>query len=924
MKQHCFTSALLCPALFTLSVLTGCGVGTSNDSAGLSTASPATPQTVPMPPLHGSVFGGHAPLSGARVFLLEGQPSSAGTAPNVGWYQPAKSLLGNFPATNGVASTTTLDTSGDATNGDYYVTTTAGGEFNISGEYSCDSGAPVYLYAAGGNPSTNPAVTLTSVTATPGTADYESYSLVTFQNSGTNLLYQGEQIEFSGLTGQFSGFNYLTTPVSYTVVSADLPPANALTTSQFTVLLPISETGGAGITATQSFSSVTPAPTAFQSAANAPDNPAVVNLAVLGVCGDNGRTDFSTLQYIYMNEVSTAAAAYALAGFFPTASGGGSSQNSGLVTLAQAGSAAANLSWPSGDANAQLGIQIATRNAAQLYDIQGSDVGTGGDGDTHIARNYTPDPNIPATGDTFTAVAALGGTNLAVTLPPSYAQVGDYVTGPGLPPNTYITSVVSTGGLLPNLTLTLSNGTTEFLGLLETYTIHSSGVVPQGLLDTIGNILANCVDSANTAASPSTQCSTLFNLTRSGGTTGTLPVDTATAAIDMAHNPWANVAALINSPTGNAPFQPYATSANDLSVGIQYNYGTLCASQLNCALPDSESVSIDATGNAWVSTFEPGGVAVVSPQGTVTQSLTNIAGSFNTAFDSKGNAWVTDELGTGTDVYEYTGGETTSYAYNGNGGGGQTFYDAVDASDNVYVAGYTSGLVYKFDPGQGTPVQTYNIPGCTMDVRSVSVDFAGRLWIANFSLYDPTTQTGNKQGAICAVPLSGGEAILTDASANILVPNGMAVDANGNAWIAEQGAAAGAGLTEITPTATSPYYTENDYTGGGLNTPNGISVDPAGLVFTSNTATSSLAVFNTSGTALSAATTGLNGSFTQAGTNYTLLNSPRQAAIDLSGDLWVPNGGGTWITEFVGVATPVLTPLSAGLRMATPASVTKP
>ena len=90
-------------------------------------------------------------------------------------------------------------------------------------------------------------------------------------------------------------------------------------------------------------------------------------------------------------------------------------------------------------------------------------------------------------------------------------------------------------------------------------TLVGAGTVPQSLIDTLGNILANCVDSANTsvvAASESAQCSTLFADTLSAGTSGTRPIDTATAAIDMAHNPWANANALVSLPTGNAPFQP--------------------------------------------------------------------------------------------------------------------------------------------------------------------------------------------------------------------------------------------------------------------------------------------------------------------------------------------------------------------------------
>ena len=50
------------------------------------------------------------------------------------------------------AGNTTLDSSGGATNGDYYVTTDVSGSFSITGDYTCGAGQQVYLYALGGNP----------------------------------------------------------------------------------------------------------------------------------------------------------------------------------------------------------------------------------------------------------------------------------------------------------------------------------------------------------------------------------------------------------------------------------------------------------------------------------------------------------------------------------------------------------------------------------------------------------------------------------------------------------------------------------------------------------------------------------------------------------------------------------------------------
>jgi len=76
-----------------------------------------------------------------------------------------------------------------------------------------------------------------------------------------------------------------------------------------------------------------------------------------------------------------------------------------------------------------------------------------------------------------------------------------------------------------------------------------NGTPPQTTVNTLGNILASCVNSADTVSGStvthSSGCSTLFGLaTKDGTSTGTQPTDTATAVINIAHHPGSNVAAL--------------------------------------------------------------------------------------------------------------------------------------------------------------------------------------------------------------------------------------------------------------------------------------------------------------------------------------------------------------------------------------------
>jgi streptogramin lyase len=94
--------------------------------------------------------------------------------------------------------------------------------------------------------------------------------------------------------------------------------------------------------------------------------------------------------------------------------------------------------------------------------------------------------------------------------------------------------------------------------------------------------------------------------------------------------------------------------------------------------------------------------------------------------------------------------------------------------------------------------------------------------------------------------------------------------------------------------------------GGGVYTPETVAIDGAGRVWVGNYHAATLSEFAgynsvTPGTPLSP-TTGL-------GTDAQL-GSPFTVAIDASGNLWVSNSdGANTVTTFVGLATPVKTPL---------------
>jgi hypothetical protein len=106
-------------------------------------------------------------------------------------------------------------------------------------------------------------------------------------------------------------------------------------------------------------------------------------------------------------------------------------------------------------------------------------------------------------------------------------------------------------------------------------------IVPVAQINTIGDILAACVNSAGGASGDSTPCGTLFSLTTPPGLTPA--TNTVTALLHLANNPTLNTASLYDLVTPSAPFQPTQPQVPpDLSVRLTVPSGfTASTSELD-------------------------------------------------------------------------------------------------------------------------------------------------------------------------------------------------------------------------------------------------------------------------------------------------------------------------------------------------------
>ena len=442
--------------------------------------------------------------------------------------------------------------------------------------------------------------------------------------------------------------------------------------------------------------------------------------------------------------------------------------------------------------------------------------------------------------------------------------------------------------------------------------------VPYETIDTLANILAGCVNDPGGASG--TYCSVLFSYTGgsnslpvgAGGTKGPVATNTADAALYIAHNPTlpsstgfatSNIGAVWALPTPQAPFEPVLVSApNTMTLALTVagngtgGYSGDGGSATGAELYLPSAVAVDSGGNVYIADTENERIReVYAATGTIATIV-----------------------GTGAFGLSEYGGPAIGFTLSSPEG------IAVERSGNIYIADSSARLIledyvatetvatiagngYYGYSGDGGPATSATFD----DPLGVALDDAGNLYIAD-SQNNAIRELYAATGTIATIAGNGNFGYSGDGgpatSAELTVPDAVALDSAGNLYIADTGnnvirelyAATGTIATIAGNGVRGSSGDGGPATSAELYVPNGLAVDGAGNVY--------LPAHLRWGIRKVDAATGIITTIAGNGSGGESADNPQffayGLAVDNAGNLYICDQDYSLIRELVGAAVP--------------------
>jgi sugar lactone lactonase YvrE len=356
----------------------------------------------------------------------------------------------------------------------------------------------------------------------------------------------------------------------------------------------------------------------------------------------------------------------------------------------------------------------------------------------------------------------------------------------------------------------------------------------------------------------------------------------------------------------------------------------------NASLYGPEDVVVDAAGNLYIADSRNNRIRKVDTNGIITTIAGNGTATFagdggqatnaslsrpsGLAFDVAGNLFIADDDNSvvrkvGVNGIISTVAGTNGYAFSGDGGAATNsglsgpYGVALDARGNLFIADDGNQRIRKVDTnGIITTVAGTNTYGFFGDGGAatnaalwnpcgLAVDAAGNLFIADES--NSRIRKLGTNGIITTVAGTNSIGVLGDGglavNSNLNNPLGVALDAAGNIFIAD---AYNSRLRKVNTNGIINTIAGNgtiSYCGddgpaiaAGLSTLGGITMDPGGNVFVTDTGNARIRKVGTNGLITTVAG---NGIFTFSGDNVaatnTSLDYPTSVAADAHGNLYI-------------------------------------
>jgi sugar lactone lactonase YvrE len=341
-------------------------------------------------------------------------------------------------------------------------------------------------------------------------------------------------------------------------------------------------------------------------------------------------------------------------------------------------------------------------------------------------------------------------------------------------------------------------------------------------------------------------------------------------------------------------------------------------------------LAVDSSGNVYVADFDNSTIRKVSPGGSVSTfaGSAGVSGSadgqggaaqFNhpsgVTVDGAGNVYVIDtsnqtvrEISPGGSVSTLAGTPGIGGHADGTGAAARFFYPAgiaSTASGTVYIADTGNHSIRAMDsPGVvGTLAGSVGIEGSANGTGSqalfsypcgIANAGSGFLYVAdtNNNLIREVT-TGGEVTTLAGSAGLPGSADGAGAAAQFNSPTAVAVDGNGNVYVADQGnstvrkVSPGGSVTTFAGLAGSAGSSDGTGAAARFNAPMGVAVDSVGNVYVADTKNNTIRKITAGGTVTTlAGVAGQTGSGDGAG-GSARFNGPYAVAVDASGNVYV-------------------------------------